>query len=247
VTKATFDERDFQWAHVDSMARRFKQHLRQILCHVDLATTRANAPILEAVQFLKTTFESHRSLLNVDQKAFPTRCIPVRYKRYLYVQEDAGPKQLISDRYEFLVYRLLRNGLEAGDLFCRESVQFRSFEDDLLDDQQWQNKATLIAQTGRPILMQPIQEHLAELERQLEERIVTVNQRIAAGENSHFQIKGKGKRTRWTLHYPKGSEPINHPVFDTLRQVNIGSLLHFVNHHCHFMADFEHILGRYSK
>jgi len=153
VTKATFDERDFQWAHVDSMARRFKQHLRQILCHVDLATTRANAPILEAVQFLKTTFESHRSLLNVDQKAFPTRCIPVRYKRYLYVQEDAGPKQLISDRYEFLVYRLLRNGLEAGDLFCRESVQFRSFEDDLLDDQQWQNKATLIAQTGRPILM----------------------------------------------------------------------------------------------
>jgi len=218
VTKTTFDERAFQWAHVEIMARRFKQHLRQILRHVDLAATRANAPILEAVQFLKTTFESHRSLLNVDQKAFPTRFIPVRYKRYLYVQEDAGPKQLIPDRYEFLVYRLLRNGLEAGDLFCRESVRFRSFEDDLLDDQQWQNKAMLIAQTGRPILMQPIREHLAELERQLEKRIVAVNQRIAAGENSHFQIKGKGKRTRWTLHYPKGSEPINHPVFDTLRR-----------------------------
>jgi len=53
--------------------------------------------------------------------------------------------------------------------------------------------------------------------------------------------------SRWTLQYPKGTEPINHPVFDTLRQVNIGSLLHFVNQHCHFMAGFEHILGRYRK
>ena len=247
VTEATFDEQAFQWAHVDTMARRFKQHLRQILRHVDLAATRANMPILEAADFLKATFESSRSLLKVDQQAFPTRFIPVSSKRYLYVQEAVGPKQFIPDRYEFLVYRLLRNGLEAGDVFCRTSVRFRSFEDDLVDDHQWQDKATLIARTGRPLLMQPIQAHLSELECQLEERIVMVNQRIAAGENSSFQIKGKGNRTRWTLLYPKGSEPINHPIFDTLQQVNIGSLLHFVNDHCHFMACFEHILGRYSK
>jgi TnpA family transposase len=95
--------------------------------------------------------------------------------------------------------------------------------------------------------MQPIQEHLAELERQLEERIVAVNQRVAAGENRYFQIQDKGKRKRWALHYPKGSEPLNHPIFDALRQVNISSLLHFVHQHCHFMASFEHLLGRYSK
>jgi len=95
--------------------------------------------------------------------------------------------------------------------------------------------------------MQPIQEHLAELECQLEERIVSVNHRIAAGENSSFQIKGKGTRTRWTLLYPKGSEPINHPIFDTLQQVNIGGVLQLVNEHCDFMTCFEHILGRYSK
>jgi hypothetical protein len=105
----------------------------------------------------------------------------------------------------------------------------------------------LLAATGRPILLQPIQEHLAELERRLEERIAAVNRRIDAGENTHFQIKRRGQRTRWTLQYPKGSEPINHPVFDTIRQVNIGSLLAFVNHHCQFMACFEHVLGRYIK
>ena len=27
----------------------------------------------------------------------------------------------------------------------------------------------------------------------------------------------------------------------------MSSVLHFVNHHCHFMTCFEHVLGRYSK
>jgi hypothetical protein len=60
-----------------------------------------------------------------------------------------------------LVYLLLRRRLESGDIFCRESVRFRSFEDDLLDDQCWQAKDTLIADTGLPLLQQPIEEHLA--------------------------------------------------------------------------------------
>jgi hypothetical protein len=102
VTKATFDERAFQWAHIDSMARRFKQHLRPILRQVDLAANHTNVPILMAAQFLKTTFASLRSLLKVAPKAFPTRFIPVREKRYLYAQENTGTKQIRLDRYEFL-------------------------------------------------------------------------------------------------------------------------------------------------
>ena len=54
----------------------------------------------------------------------------------------AAHRQLLVDRYEFLVYRLLCHGLEAGNMFCRDSVRFRSFEDDLLDDQTWQDKDT---------------------------------------------------------------------------------------------------------
>jgi hypothetical protein len=107
-------------------------------------------------------------------------------------------------------------------------VRFRSFEDDLIDDQQWQAKATLVDNTGLSILQQPIAEHLASLGRQLEERIVAVNQRIADGANPHFQIKRQGQRVRWTLQYPRGSEGVNHPVFDTLRQVDISSVLAFV-------------------
>jgi TnpA family transposase len=146
-----------------------------------------------------------------------------------------------------LGYRLLRNGLEAGDVFCRDSVRFRSFEDDLLDDQTWKDKDNLIDNLGLPLLKQPIREHLAELEAQLEHRLVEVNTRIASGDNQHFKTLKRGSQVRWTLRYPPSSEPINHPFFDSLKQVDIGSLLHFVNRHCPFMEAFDHVLGRYAK
>ncbi len=71
--------------------------------------------------------------------------------------------------------------LEAGDLFCRDSVRFRSFEDDLVDDQRWAKKEVLLAQIGIALLTQPIQNQLNALKCQLEERLRTVNQRISAG------------------------------------------------------------------
>ena len=165
-------------------------------------------------------------------------------KRYIYTQNAREDKRLLPDRYEFLVYRCLRKGLEAGDIFCRDSVRFRSFEDDLLDDKRWQQKEKLIDESGLAILKQPIQDHLASLEQELEKRIVEVNRRIVSGENKHVQIKQNG---RWTLQYPHGSDPVNHPLFDTLKQVDISSVLHFTHRHCRFMEAFDHVLGRYVK
>jgi TnpA family transposase len=247
ATNANFDETAFHWDHIDALAHQFKRHLRPILLTVDLAATRANAGLMEAVALLKTAFRKERSLGQLTADTFPTRFIPKTLKRYLYAHNAAGKQQLVPNRYEFLVYRLVRNGLEAGDLFCRDSVHFRSFEDDLVDDQRWQGKDALIAAIGAPLLVMPIQQHLADLEQQLEGRLAQVNQRIVAGENVHFRINQRGRQAHWTLEYPGGGESVNHPLFTTLRPVDIGGVLQFVNQQCQFMAAFEHILGRYVK
>jgi TnpA family transposase len=199
------------------------------------------------VHFLKGAFSKGRSLSQYPPEAFPLRVIPDTVKRYLYGDDGNGQRRLLPDRYEFLVYRLLRHGLEAGDIFCRDSVRFRSFEDDLVDTPRWQAKDTLIVDTGLTILQQPIREHLAELEQRLETRLSEVNQRIAAGENAHFESKRRGPTVRWTLHYPHDTESVNHVFFDALKQVDIGSVLHFVHQHCHFLDAFDHVLGRYAK
>ncbi|MBC8468742.1 MAG: transposase, partial [Planctomycetes bacterium] len=85
------------------------------------------------------------------------------------------------------------------------------------------------------------------LEQRLEERIAEVNQRIAQGLNEHFQIKKRGQNVRWTLTSLRQGEPVNHPLFDALKQVEISSVMNFVNQQCRFMEAFEHILGRYVK
>lgn len=246
VSQAKFDETAFQWAHVDTLAPQFKRNLRPVLLSVEFATSSGHTPLMTAIEFLKTTFQKGRSLTQYSTERFPTEFIPDSTKPYLYAPGEDDPK-LLPDRYEFLVYRLLRNGLESGDVFCRDSIRFRSLEDDLIDEQRWQQKANLVAATGLSILNQPIRDHLAELEQRLEARITEVNKRLSAGENEHFELKKRGSQVRWTLHFSSASDPINHPIFDSLKQVNIGSVLHFVNQRCQFMTAFEHLLGRYTK
>lgn len=228
------------------MARQFKCNLRPILQAIEFASASGHAPLLKAFQFLKAAAQKGRSLNQYRPDSFPTQFIPEATKRYLYASAEAGG-HLLPDRYEFLVYRLLRNGLESGDIFCRDSVRFRSFEDDLLSEQQWQAKTELITVTGLTILTQPIQEHLAVLEQQLESRLAQVNQRLNAGENPHFETKKRGSTLRWTLQSPGIRESINHPMFTALKHVNLSSVLHFVNQHCQFSEVFEHRLGRYVK
>ena len=246
-TKAHFDETAFQWQHVDKLANQFKRHLRPVLLAVDFAGTSSHAAVIEAIDFLKAAFAKQRPLGQYPADAVPTRFVQESMKRYIYLQDGAEKGQLIPDRYEFLVFKHLRNGLEAGDIFCRDTTGFRSLEDDLLDDVRWKDKERLIADTGLTILNRPINEHLAELEQTLEARITEVNERIASGDNKHFQIKQRGQQVRWMLKYPSDNETVNHPVFDTLRHVDIGSVLQFVNQHCSFMEHFDHVMGRYVK
>lgn len=159
-----FDETAFQWDRVETRAPQFKRHLRPVLLAVEFAAPSPHHPLLEAMPLLTTAFQKGKPLSHYPPEQFPVRGIPESLKRYLYGTNPHGHTSLLPDRDEVLIYRLLRDRLEAGDLFCRDSLRFRSFEDDLLDAQQWQEKDRLLAETGRPILMPPIQEHLADLE-----------------------------------------------------------------------------------
>ena len=242
------DEQVFQWEHIDSLAIRFKRQLRPVIQAISFASPQQDDPLVEAISFLKTAFQHGRALGTYAPDTLPTQVIPKPVGRYLYRQDgNDGNKQLITNRYEFWVYRLMRNALEAGDLFCRDSVRFRSFEDDLVDDQQWQHKHRLMDEAGLAILNQPAAEHLAELEQQLEARITAVNQRIASGGNGHLQFRQLGKQRQWTLKYPSPTETVNHPFFDGLKPTNIASVLDYVNRHCPFMDAFEHVLGRFTR
>lgn len=225
ATDAHFDETAFQWEHIDVLAPQFKRHLRPILLAVDFGMSASHAPLRAAVQFPKNTFRKGQTLGHVPLSRMPQSVIPETSKRYRLRLDAQGQRQLLPNRYEFLLYRRLRNGLESGDVFCRESVRFRSFEDDLLTDHQWQQKEQLLIDTDLPLLRQSVSEHLAALEHRWETRLAEVSQRIASGENASVQFPSRNTQGRWTLQYPQSSEPVNPPFFEALRQVDISQVL----------------------
>lgn len=243
AAKVGFDEKAFRWDHIDRLGHQFKLYLRPVLSSVDFMGSPAQVPLIEAVNFLKGVFGKGRPISQYPAKKVPTRFIPPKVKRYLYI----GNRLPVSDRYEFLVCRLLRDRLEAGDVFCPDSVRFRSFRDDLVGDRLWRQKDKLFDSTGLAILGQPISEHLAALEQKFEGKIARVNRQIAAGENEYVCIRNQGGKVRWHLRYPAGREDVNHPFFDALGQVNIASVMDFANRRCRFMDAFEHVLGRRAR
>jgi TnpA family transposase len=241
------DETACFWQAIETMARRFKGRLRPLLLSVTLTANRADSPLLEAVTFLQNRIARGRALTQVDPQTIPTRCLPVRVKRYLYTRTTDGATQLLPDRYEFLIYMLLRAALEAGDVCCPQSVRFRSIEDDLIPAAEWQqHKDSYLAATQRPMLLQPITDHLAALEKELEAQFDEVNGRIATGKNTALQITQHGTTRRWSLQTPTLRDGGDHALFEHLPQVALQDVLAFVATQCPCMTAFEHVLGRYT-
>lgn len=96
-------------------------------------------------------------------------------------------------------------------------------------------------------IKEPVSLHLAALEQILEERLALVNQRILSGANERIQIKRREKKVRWTLPYSRANDPVNHPFFDAIQQLNIHKVLDFVDEGCQFMDCFTHISPHKSR
>ncbi|MDD3581327.1 MAG: Tn3 family transposase, partial [Desulfobacca sp.] len=244
-----FDQTGFEWAYYAKLLATFKRNLRQLFTDLTFADRVKDAPLLAAVVFLQDLLRQGKSPRQTKQAVFPVAFIPKNLHRYLFtsVTEKGEKKRLDIDRYEFLVYRMLRNALKAGDVFVQDSTEFRRFEDDLISDARWQDKDAVLREIGALILLAPIHETLAAFRDTLERKFKMVNQRIDRGENPHIKIRGVGEKRRWTLVYPNQEEPSNNPFYSHLPGIGIANLLWFVAERTGFMRSFTHVLDRYVK
>lgn len=246
-----FDKTAFEWAYYTTLSRQFKQNIRHLFCELDFAGRVEDAPLLDAVIFLQELLRQGKSPRQTKPSLFPTEVIPKSLQSYLFTEsKEEGAddeKQLDVDRYEYLLYRLLRNALEAGNLFVKDSVEFRRFEDDLISDERWQNKEAVLREIGAPILLDPIEDTLIRLKDELEKTIEDVNRRITDAANEHIKVTGRGEKRRWTLLYPSEEEPVNSPFYGKLPGISVADLLWFVNQNTGFLKFFSHVLDRYVK
>ena len=242
-----FNKVGFEWSHYTKLSSTFKRNLRQLFSNLDFAGRVEDAPLLEAVVFLQDLLRQGKSPRQTNPSLFPITIISKSLQCYLFAKEKGKKKQLDVDRYEFLIYRLLRNALEAGDVFVKDSIEFRRFEDDLISDARWQDKDAVLREIGAPILLTPIKETLKTLHEKLEARFEAVNQRINNGQNAHIKVNGAADKRRWTLIYPSVEESVNNQFYSQLPGVGIADLLWFVAGDTGFLSAFSHVLDRYVK
>jgi hypothetical protein len=254
LTKATLDESAYEWQQYIRFSLRFKINLRHLFLNIPFESQTKGDPLLQAVAFLKEAFYKNRNLRNYPQKSFPQTCIPEKWRKYLYETKTIlwhgkmkKCKKLNIDKYEFLVYRLLKKGLDAGEIFIRDSRNFKSFEEDLINEEQWRQKEIIIKSLNLPYLHKPIDEILASLETELEGTIQRVNDRVQHGKNPDIKITGSGENTHWHLPYSNDEETVDHALYDKLPQVSIADIVNFANQKTGCFSAFSHLVNRYAK
>jgi len=238
----SFDQNEMQWNQLAVLGPTFKKNLRPVFLNLEFCSQAQNDSLLQAMDFIREAIKKGRSLRQYKFTAIPKNFISKKIKSYIYDGKD-NKKTIQPDKYEFLTYRLLRQRLEAGDIFCNDSIRFCSFEDDLINPEEMKQKQQLLDKLVIAPLQQPIETWLGELEQQLEERINSVNQHILDGKNSHFKTSG----SRWSLPYTRQENTDNHPFFEPLPQVNVRDVLLFVNNKTNFISSFKHVVGQYVK
>lgn len=250
------DETELRWEYIDKIAFQFKLNLRPLLTNIEFSGIAETSDLLTAASFLRTAFEREQTPSLITTRKFRLAFIPEKLRRYFYrVDSNSKKKCLLVNRYEFFVYQslayALAYALSAGDINCRESLKFRSFEDDLIDEETWrQNKESLIEQTHLPLLRQPIEEHLERLKNQLETRLGEVNQRVADSENPSFRRTSNG--SRWSLKYraedsADGEETQSDSFFNSISLIELYQVIRFVHEETGFINAFTHLRGKSAK
>jgi TnpA family transposase len=249
-----FDEAEYEWNYYEKKGATFKKNLRPLFLAIDFESHRKDDPLIAAVAILKEILRDKRRTTQIRDYVYPQTIISAKLKKYLYDAREIEVEgkrwqiqELNVNKFEFLIYRLLNNSLESYDIVIKDSILFKSFEEDLVDDEKWKNRDQLIQNLELPYLDKPVDEILDSLEKELETKITQANDRIQKGQNPHIKITKRKGDIRWNLPYPSHEDPENHPLYDQLPQIEIYDLLAFVAEKSKLMEAFEHILETYVK
>jgi len=221
MRNVNFDKAGFEWSHYTALSHAIKRNLRHLFAELAVAGRVEDAPLLEAVVFLQACLRTETSLRQRNLSSFPTAFIPKTLKPHLYRPGPGKTKQLDVDRYEFLVYRLVCNALEAGDVFCSDSNEFRRFEDDLISDARWRHKDAILKELKLPVLLTPIEQTLASLHDDIEHLLEHVNHHIDEGDDPYIKVRHQGGKPRLNLIYPKPDENVNHAFYGQIPSIDI--------------------------
>lgn len=243
----------YRWQYYNNNAPAIKLNTRLTFKALEFQTQ--SKDLSKAISFLKTHFDSNKSFSDYKFAEVPLEFIPSLLKRYVITKvKSASSKKKIktinADCYEFMLYIHIEKNLKKGTVTIKDSLSYRSLEDELIKQQNWeQNKDSILQSLENQLISIDIKKILDNFESLLSNRYKEVNLKISSGINSKIKIKynKKGEVASWRVPYKRIEDSVNNPFYENMNISSLGQIIKFTNHHTDFMKKFTHILPSYSK
>ena len=246
LTEEPVSQMDLRWQAVDKQSGLCTKNLRPLAMALDFSSNSASGKVwLAALQWMRDVFARKQRLAKQPLAEIPPRTIPKRLRDFLQsVDQDGNPAGLRGDRYEFWVYRQLRKRLDGGDIYLDDSVQHRSFTDDLVS---MEAKADALKELDIPWLRQPVGMALDALFAELDTQWRAFDEELRGGKLKHLEFDPDKQKLIW--HRPKADKDklLQQGFYAKLQARDIADVFRFVNEQCHFLSAMTPLQPRYAK
>lgn len=246
MNRISLNEKKLKWEEWESMCDIVKRNIRPIIRVLDFDNNK------ESLNEFFYAFEYFQSYVRSKKRRpvyFPQDFIKKVDIQYLYrkgLNKETGEKeqQLVFSRYEIYIYKKLFYYLNSGDIFVNDSFEFRSLEDDLINQTYFLiNHKKLIPSLNLKWFSGNLRDKITEKVNMADNLFSKVNNKIIDGEKSDFKFN-KSKNT-WSLDYETTEHNLtNNNFFKYFPLIDLPDLLSFVNKKTSFYNDFTHILNR---
>jgi TnpA family transposase len=244
-------ETDLVWKFHKNNYQCILHNLRPLFIAIDFEINPKLENLMSAITCLKNIFSKDKKLSDMNINHIPVGHIsPKKILKYFFELDKSKKKKSINTyQYEFYVYNAIRSNLKKGRVFVNDSVDYKSFDEDIKISPDWiRSKEKILNELNNKVLSTNIDDTLSHLKNQLEPLIIHVNKRAIDGENKHIKITNHRDGTSsWTLPYPKKNDEYDNPFYDSVETITISEVFDFVEQRCGFVKAFKHIKPHYAK
>jgi hypothetical protein len=218
------------WEYYDLQRDVIDNVLRPIFLAIQFQSSEATDALRLQIEHSQSDIQAHGIINHADR-----RLIKPRHKPFISPGGTLNPR-----RYEILLYLLIHNKLD-GHLYIPRCLKYRCLADDLVADEAWKDKDSLIKCSLLPTINADPNTIMQSMKQELTDKLEQIGQRIQNGDNRNVVLRSRSGKTQWRFPSKGVKSMLNNPFFEQLEQVNVADLLRFVDQETDFIGSFEHV------
>lgn len=235
------DRKKYEWEFIDSNASRIKKSLRAIFVCLTFTDRDGHTNNYNVIKKAQMELSARGELSEFDLQFIKRNIRP-------YIKNNQErPDGMNFDRAEWWMYTKVVSLIKNRQFNIKNSITYKKFEDNLLNDKRWKDKETLLDNCNLPSMKMDPELLIAQKIQLLKEKLGAASQRLTGGENETVIYSDREGKAKWIVKQRAAAPDVNNPFFERMSQTHIGDLLEFVQRETNFASAFTHIRENRSK